>query len=402
MRRKISYEILNEVIVKKRHAHLVLKEYELEANEQAFVSALVYSVLQNKMYLEYQYEDLVKRKPNNRVNIILLMASAQLFKMDKIPDYALVNEYVDLSKKVKEKHSAGFINAVLNQMVKRGERLPDLNTIEGVSLYNSMPLWILKLLQSQYSFSFAKDYAEYVQSIKPTYAWVNKLKIDTIDAEYFIDKDLGIVDPSVFRTSLLDEAKLVIQDINSQAVVDLMPIKEDMRILDCCCAPGTKTLRIANALNNTGEIVGVDVHQSRVDVTIDLMKRANVKNAEILLADAQEVSFAKEFDMALIDAPCSGLGVLSHKHDLRYNIKPEDLDDLERLQANILDNVAKYIKKEAYLFYATCTLNKKENERQIERFLERHENFELVFEKTFDPLLTKGDGFYVAQCRKKW
>ena len=132
------------------------------------------------------------------------------------------------------------------------------------------------------------------------------------------------------------------------------------------------------------------------------MKRANVQNATIIQGDAAEVKFDEEFDVVLIDAPCSGLGVLSHKHDLRYNIQPTDLDDLEKIQADILNNVAQYIKEDGLLVYATCTLNKKENEKQIEKFLKRHDNYELIFEKTYNPLQTLGDGFYVAHCRKKW
>lgn len=402
MRREISYQVLNEVLNQGRHAHLVLKELDLNELDQAFVSALVYTVLQNKYYLTYQYEDLVKRKPNKKIQIVLLMAAAQAFKMDEIPDYALVNEYVELTKKIKETHSAGFVNAVLKKMVDRKERPLDTTSLKGVSIKYSMPLWILKLLKHQYSESFAIDYAKYVQSIKPTYAWVNRLKTAEDYTEYFDDVEKGIVNPKVFRSDALENAEIVIQDINSQAVVDMMPIKKDMHFLDCCAAPGTKTLKIANRLENTGSITAVELVKERVQVTEDLMRRAEVKNTKVIEDDASLIEFDQAFDMALIDAPCSGLGVLSHKHDLRYHIKPIDLDDLEKIQKDILDNVAKYIKVDGLLVYATCTLNKKENEKQIEAFLKRNEAYELVYEKTFNPLETLGDGFYVAHCRKRW
>src|SRR5699024_3443422 len=134
MRREISYQVLNEVLNQGGHAHLVLKELDLNELDQAFVSALVYTVLQNKYYLTYQYEDLVKRKPNKKIQIVLLMAAAQAFKMDEIPDYALVNEYVELTKKIQETHSAGFVNAVLKKMVDRKERPLDTTSLEGVSI----------------------------------------------------------------------------------------------------------------------------------------------------------------------------------------------------------------------------------------------------------------------------
>ena len=402
MRREVSYQVLVEVLHHDRHAHLVLKECDLDEQDQAFVSALVYTVLQNLYYLRYQFEDLMKRKPNKKIELIFLMASAQAFMMDEIPDYALVNEYVSLTKKVNEKHSAGFVNAVLKKMLSRGEKPLDTSSLEGVSIKTSMPLWILNLLKHQYSEDFAIEYAYYVQSVKPTYGWVNRLKVDQVDEKYFNQKNPHIVEPIIFRSDVLEEAKVVIQDINSKDVVDTMPLEKGMNVLDCCCAPGTKTLRIANLMENTGQILGVELHESRVKVTQDLMKRAKVTNASIIQGDAQDIQFDENFDLALIDAPCSGLGVLAHKHDLRYHIKPEDLDDLEVLQMNILDNISKYIKIDGVLVYATCTLNKKENEKQIEKFLRKHENFALIYEKTYHPMETLGDGFYVAHCQKRW
>lgn len=402
MRRKESYLVLREVLVNKRHAHLVLKELNLDDQDQAFVSALVYTVLQNLLFLEYQFNDLIKANTDMSLKIIFYMAAAQAYKMRDIPDYAIVNESVELAKEIGEKYRSGFVNAVLKKMVARGERVIDKEGVDKLSIETSMPLWILKLLQSQYSFEFASAYAHYVQGIKPTYAWINKLVDADVNMDHFEQGEYLIAKSSLFKDDSLAKAAVVIQDKNSQAVVDSIPIEEGMHILDCCCAPGTKTLRIANRMNNTGSLIGVDNVPVRVEVTRDLMKRAGVRNAEIIEADATEIAFETEFDLALIDAPCSGLGVLAHKHDLRYNIQPSDLDELQQVQRDILSNIAKYIKVNGTLVYATCTLNKKENEKQIEAFLNTHENYELVFEKTYDPVKTLGDGFYVAHCIRKW
>ena len=402
MRRKESYLVLKEVLINKRHAHLVLKELNLDDQDQAFVSALVYTVLQNLLFLEYQFDDLIKPNTDMSLKIIFYMAAAQAFKMRDIPDYAIVNESVELSKEIGEKYRSGFVNAVLKKMVARGERVIDKDGVDKLSIETSMPLWILKLLQSQYSFEFALEYAHYVQGIKPTYAWINKLVDAEVNMDHFEQGEYLIAKSSLFKDDSLAKAAVVIQDKNSQAVVDSMPIEEGMHILDCCCAPGTKTLRIANKMNNIGSIIGVDNVPVRVEVTRDLMKRAGVRNVEIIEADATEIAFESEFDLALIDAPCSGLGVLAHKHDLRYNILPSDLDELQQVQRDILSNIAKYIKVNGTLVYATCTLNKKENEKQIEAFLNTHKNYELVFEKTYDPVKTLGDGFYVAHCIRKW
>lgn len=402
MRRKISYKVLREVLINDRHAHLVLKELEVESQDQAFISALVYTVLQNMLYLEYQFNDLIKSNTDKDVQIVLLMAAAQVYKMRDIPDYAVVSESVELTKQIGRKHSAGFVNAVLKKMIDRQKRPILGDKLDVLSIETSMPIWILKLLRSQYSEEFAIEYANYVQTIKPTYAWINELKPTEIDLSYFSNQDPLIAKSSLFKSELLKDAHVVIQDINSQAVVDMMPIEKGMRILDCCCAPGTKTLKIANRLENTGEIVGVELIAPRVKVTQELMKRANVLNTTILEGDASSVQLEGLFDIALIDAPCSGLGVLSHKHDLRYHIKPDQLDELQVIQAAILENIAQYIKIGGTLVYATCTLNKKENEKQIANFIEKNENFKVTYEKTYNPMETQGDGFYVAHCKRTW
>ena len=139
MRRKESYLVLKEVLINKRHAHLVLKELNLDDQDQAFVSALVYTVLQNLLFLEYQFDDLIKPNTDMSLKIIFYMAAAQAFKMRDIPDYAIVNESVELSKEIGEKYRSGFVNAVLKKMVARGERVIDKDGVDKLSIETSMP-----------------------------------------------------------------------------------------------------------------------------------------------------------------------------------------------------------------------------------------------------------------------
>lgn len=398
MRRKISYDILKRVLLQKHHAHLLLKELTLPALDQAFVSALVYSVLQNKLFLEYQVNYHIKKKPSNRVFVLLLMGACEALILDKVPDYAVVNEYVDLAKSLGFKHQSGFVNKILKQIVMNKAQPITLEGLEKISIEKSVPLWILNLLKAQYGEEFAIDYATYIQKEKPIYGWVNRLKYDPKAEDYLND---GIMDPKVFQSNFIKDSKIIIQDINSQRVVDLISLNDGMRVLDCCCAPGTKTLKLANLLNNTGEIVGVDIAKVRVDMTRELMENANVTNATIIEGDATQISFDEPFDVVMVDAPCSGLGVLSHKHDLRYNIQPKDLDDLEQIQKAILNNVAQYVKKGGSLYYMTCTLNKKENERQVNEFLKSHSDYECHYEETLNPIESMGDGFYVAHLVRK-
>lgn len=401
MRRKIAYEVLLEVIVKDKHAHLVLKELELDPQDQAFVSALVYTSLQNYLFLDYQIDDLIKKNTDLELRILLIMALAQKYFMSEIPDYALVNEHVDLSKKVSLSRYSGLVNAVLKKIIKRGQRELPEDPIHKLSIEKSMPIWILRLLSAQYSFEFAQEYAEYSQGIKENYVRRNP-KFDTVELDEYLEMENGfeIAKGEFFQKDFLDRGLVLIQDKNSQRVVEYLDLKDDMSVLDCCCGPGTKTSQISDLMNNKGEIIGIELHESRAQATKDLLSRWGSKNAKIITSDLLEYSNDKLFDRILLDAPCSGLGVLSHKHDLRYHIKPGDLDDLESLQAEMLDHVSSMVKVGGIILYATCTLNKKENEKQIEKFLKRHSNFEVIEEKTFNPVEEKGDGFYIAQCRR--
>ena len=401
MRRLEAYNVLSDVEFRDRHAHLVLKEKELDTKSQAFVSALVYTVLQHSLFLDYQFQDLVDAKLPKEVALVIKMACAQYFKMDDVPDYALVNEYVELSKTIGKKRYSGVVNAVLKKVIKRGLRPIEETGLKRASIEYSMPLWILNLLSKQYDEKFAIDYAVYCQEIKPSYVRINTLKDYPLDMSYFEEYNNALIAKSeLFRSDYLENGVVLIQDINSQKVVPFMNLEDNLEVLDCCCGPGTKTSHIAALMNNTGQIDGVELHQSRADKTSELMERVGATNATIITSDVLEYQTDKKYDRILLDAPCSGLGVLSHKHDLRYHIKPEDLDALVLLQADMLDHVATLLEVDGILVYATCTLNRKENEKQVEAFLARNSNYELLESELCNPMETLGDGFYIAQCRR--
>lgn len=399
MRRLESYKVLNEVYFKGRHAHLVLKELDLQPQDQAFVSAFVYATLQNSLFLDYQFEDLVDTKLPKEVRLVIKMGCAQYFKMDQIPDYALVSETVDLCKAIGKHRYAGVVNAVLKKIIERGERAIEGDDLEVASIQYSMPLWIMRLLAKQYSPTFAMQYAQYCQEIKPTYIRRNNLKATHDDLSDYITfgETNEQAKPSLFKSKYLQEGYVLVQDINSQEVVRWMDLEPSLSVLDCCCGPGTKTVQIANGLENTGSITGVELHESRAEATKELLERCNVANAQIITSDVLEFFPKQEYDRILVDAPCSGLGVLSHKHDLRYHILPSDLDELVQIQQAMLRHTAQFIKKEGILVYSTCTLNRKENEKQIQTFLEEHANFKLMQDITLDPVETQGDGFYIAK-----
>ena len=402
MRRLEAYKVLEAVYFQKRHAHLVLKDQSFANEDQAFISALVYTTLQHDLFLEYQFADLVDKKLPKEVRLVLKMACAQRFKMEAIPDYALVHEYVELTKSINKRHHAGVVNAVLKKVIGRGERAIEVEGLQKASLEYSMPLWILKLLSKQYSEDFAIAYAQYCQEIKPSYVRLNTLKKpESVDMSLFEPyNDELIAKPELFRSGYFEQGYALIQDVNSQRVVKMMELERGMQVLDCCCGPGTKTSQIAALLDNTGHIDGVELYPSRASATEALMQRVGATNTTIHTCDVLEYQSSDHYDRILVDAPCSGLGVLSHKHDLRYHILPQDLDALEVLQQAMLVHLAPLVKVGGMLVYSTCTLNRKENERQIEAFLATHSNYVCEYQETLIPMETQGDGFFIAKLRR--
>lgn len=402
MRRKIAYQALSEIYFEDKHAHLVLKALSLDPQDQAFVSALVYTTLQHDYYLSYQFAPYIDHKLPKEVVLILKMASAQYYKMDAIPPYALVNEYVECAKAVGQHRYSGVVNAVLKKMITTPLRVIEGTPLEVASIEYSMPLWIMKLLSKQYSETFAIEYAKYCSEIKPNYLRINAMKpvpFDDKTMDHFQNK--LIAQAALFQSDLLEKGHVIIQDINSQKVVEILDVKPEMTVLDVCCGPGTKTQYIGEFLENTGSLTGIELVDIRKEKTEQFLDNTGIKYDAILQADASTVTLEAMYDRILIDAPCSGLGVLSHKHDLRYHIHPTDLDALESLQQAILRNIMQYLKVGGVAVYATCTLNRKENEKQVEAFVEAFPAYYVIESITTSPMETHGDGFYMAKLGRK-
>ena len=193
------------------------------------------------------------------------------------------------------------------------------------------------------------------------------------------------------------------QEPSAMAVAALSGIKPGMRVLDACAAPGTKTQQIAMLMNNQGEIIANELHAHRTKLIDELMERTGVSIVQSRSGDASvyDETQKESYDRVLLDVPCSGLGDLSHKPEIRWHLKPEDIDEITKIQAEILEANAPYVKQGGILVYSTCTLNRKENENRIRAFLKEHNEFELCEEHTFFPFVTKSDGFYCAKMLKK-
>ena len=392
--REYILDILYRVFKDNAYASILLRKIDDESI--GFISEVVYGTLRNYSLLEYQWKDLAK-KTDLRTSLILDMSVYQLFLMDNVPEYAVINEAVELANK----HQKGFVNAILHKVIERGFIHSD-----DLSVEMSHPEWLIKLWIAHYGEDIIKQILEKDNDRATVYARINILKITKEELEKnsditFIDDTCFISKTPIASMKEFKEGKVIIQDINSQKVVKFLPLKEGDRVLDLCSAPGTKSEQIAEVLKDNGEIIACDLYEHRCKLIDQLMDKCGVTSVKSMVNDATIANFEEEsFDCILMDVPCSGLGDLAHKPEIKWHTTSNDLDEIVNIQASILENNWKAVKKEGYIVYSTCTLNKKENDKQISSFLSKHEEMKLIKEETIFPFMNNGDGFYVALMQR--
>jgi 16S rRNA (cytosine967-C5)-methyltransferase len=399
--RNIALKILLDIEQNGAYSAIALnnqiKENKLNKLDSSFVSALVYGVLERKLTLDYiikQYSKIPLRKIEDKTKNILRLGILQLIFMYKVPESAAVNESVNLAKKHKLQKSAGFINGILRSITRAEEKykLPDENIdyCYYLSVKYSCPQEIVKLWLDSYGKDITIKNLESLSGRPTLTARVNTLKITTealidelnrdgvkaelspIIADAVVLKNTG----SIENLKAYKEGKLYIQDIASQLCVKALNPRPNELVYDVCSAPGGKALTSAQLMKNRGEIFAYDIYDHKLKLIDSTAKRLGIicvktakRNAE---TDSQELLLA---DKVLCDVPCSGLGVIRRKPEIRYK---SDLvqNDLPDLQYRILCNSSRLVVVGGVLVYSTCTLNPAENQRNAEKFLAEHSNFQ--------------------------
>jgi len=393
--RSLVLDMLVRVFRDAAYASRLLKEEkDLSASDAGFASEILYGTIRNKTLLEYQWKPFVKegRKTALRTALLLDMSVYQLFFMDRTPDYAVINEAVNLAKA----NEKGFVNAVLRNVLKAG-----LQESDDLTVQYSHPEWIVSLWKAHYGEEQTKKILSSDQERPQLYGRINTLKVKKEDVKgTFVNEYSFIPETSLFDGNLLSDGAVLVQDVHSASVPLWLEVEKGMRVLDVCAAPGTKTQMIGMLMENEGYILAQDLYEKRAADIASLMEKTGVSIVETRCGDACDMKDLPDasFDRILCDVPCSGLGDLSHKPEIRWNTKPEDLDSMIEVQKGILEASARLLKEEGILVYSTCTLNRKENENQVKRFVSEHPEFELVKEETLFP--GPGDGFYRAQLKK--
>lgn len=377
----------------------------LDRREAALASRLCYGVLQNRMLLDFQLSNFVKGKLQPNVRDILRLALYQIRFMDKIPNSAAVNEAVEQTKRSGNPQAARLVNGVLRSIL-RADNLPEP---DDLATKYSHPQELVDLLQ--------KEYGEKTEALlrshneaPPTVLQVNTLKTTTQEVLSELEATYDPVHDCIALTgggNLQDlppfrDGRVYVQDTAAKLAVVAADLQPGMRVLDCCAAPGGKSFAAAIAMQNRGELISCDIHMHKIDL---IEKGAERLGIEILTARLQDASlfvpeWEEKMDTVLCDVPCSGLGVIRKKPDIRYkDLKPTER--LPELQGKILANQSRYVKPGGVIVYSTCTILRRENEAVVEEFLKEHPDFSAEHSRTYLPCDDGTDGFFVCKLRRK-
>ena len=412
--RQTAFDILSKIQKDTSYSNLTVDSFLVSASlgesDSAFVSALVYGVLETSFTLDYQLaanlkQPLKKLKP--QVLTVLRLGAYQLLFMDKIPESAAVNESVKLTKLNGCSFASGLVNAVLRNVAKNGLCLPDeSDKTYYYSVKYSFPQELVKFWIKSYGEENAVGIMSACSGRPPLTVRTNTLKVtsdelidllknDCVDSGFSVADDsleLGKCG-SVERLESFTKGLFHVQDAASQLCIAALDPKPGETVLDLCAAPGGKSFTAAERMNNTGKIIACDIHNHRLDLIKSGAVRLGITNIECMVNDA--AVFNDNLPMAdkvLCDVPCSGLGIVRRKPEIRC--KPLDtLKALPPIQSKILDTASRYVKKGGKLVYSTCALNPKENENVCKSFLESHPDFKSVPAKNLQPGTFVRDGF---------
>lgn len=421
--REVALNILYKIEVGEGYSNLILDKelnsVELSKLDKSLVSEIVYGVLTWKITLDEivkRYSSIRLKKISPWILNILRMGIYQIAFLDKIPESAAVNESVNLAKKYGHEASAKFTNAILrkierNEYEKLAEYIqtkPYMDE-EEISIMTSHPVWMVNKLLEDYDKGFVINLLKSNNEKANVAIRVNTLKTSRDELAKLFDLKgikykLGNLPDSIFVNNLssFDDMLFVVQDEAAQMAVLKLEPKENETILDACSSPGGKTTYISALMKNTGNIDAWDIHEHRVMLVNKTCEKLGAKNVKASVNDATvfNAELINKYDRILLDVPCSGLGVIRKKPDIKWTREENDIEELKEIQRKILECASKYLKPGGTMVYSTCTVLKDENERQITSFLASHNDFTLTEETKLFPCIDGTDGFYIAKLSK--
>ncbi|WP_324730120.1 16S rRNA (cytosine(967)-C(5))-methyltransferase RsmB [Lysinibacillus fusiformis] len=436
--RDAALSILLAVDKNQAYSNLLLNEtikrHKIEAKDRALLTELTYGTLQHKMTLDYYLEPFIRGSIDHWVRWLLRISLYQMQYLTRIPAHAAVNEAVEIAKRRGHRGIASTVNGILRSVLRQG--VPAIteieNPIERLAIETSHPIWLVQRFVDNYGLEVATGmlHENNVPPMQTVRVNTTKVTVEQAIAELeaegltakqsdVIPECLHLTNGQPARTHAFKEGHITIQDESSMIPANVLNPSPGMRVLDMCAAPGGKTTHLAEIMKNEGSIFATDLHPHKLDLIDHNTERLGLDIIETAPIDgrkAPEFLQAESYDAVLVDAPCSGLGVMRRKPDIKYTKREEDLENLQTIQLALLDAATKVLKIEGKLVYSTCTVDIQENEGTVKAFLATHPEMEAIQLESLPTKLAEkqangmlqvfpqdfgSDGFFVAAFRKK-
>lgn len=424
--RELALEILLEV-EKGEKSHLILRQvlekYQyLDKQERAFLTRLTEGTIERQIELDYiidQFSKVKTTKMKPVIRNVMRLSVYQMKYMNQVPVSAACNEGVKLAVKKGFGSLRGFVNGVLRNISRNLDHIAypeEKNTVEYFSVKYSMPEWIVEMWITDYGKEKTKSILESFYQEKPTTIRVNENQISKEELICKLEKEgVKVEQHSSLSSALLIsgydylgslksfcEGDFQVQDASSIRVAESAGIQKGDYVIDVCAAPGGKALHAAQILEGTGHVEARDLTPYKVGLIQSNIERMGFSNIEAVQHDALvlEADSVGKADVVIADLPCSGLGVLGKKTDLKYKMNAKTETEVARLQRDILQVVQNYVKAEGTLIYSTCTICKKENEDNVSWFALKYPEFQLEWEEQIFPS-RETDGFYIAKFKRR-
>ncbi len=397
--RRAALEAFSAVLHQDAYASQAINEQLKDAGfsqvDKRLCTSIVYRTLENLIAIDFALSEFLKEPDalDKKVRDILRISVCQTLFMDKIPENAVADEAVKLTRALGFEALTGVVNGVLRNLMRGRDQIKWPTEEEGahyLSVRFSMPEWLVQRLIDAYGMETAKNIVSYrtedhFMTIRP-----NMMRLDDAAFEELLKKKVwqaekGLV-PHAWRVRGVSQVacdedylggQFSIQGESSILCAQIANVAPGAQVLDCCAAPGGKTAYMAEAMNGTGRVYAWDLHEHRVTLIKAMVRRLRLDNIRPAVRDATVLKedLTGMIDTVLLDAPCTGLGVMDDKPDIKYRVTPESIDELVATQRALLETCCQYVKKGGTLVYSTCSILPDENERQIERFLAAHPEF---------------------------
>lgn len=431
---KILYDVETDLSYLNLKLKSALENDELSNVDKRFITELVHGTVKLKINLDYiisKFSKLKLKKISPWVINILRMGVYQIFYMDKVPSSAAVNESVKLAKKYANQGAVGFVNGTLRAISKCENIEYPKDKYEYLSAKYSYPMWICKRWVDDFGFEKAEMIMIESNDRPNVYFRANTLKTDVnslkesledegVHCDVYVNETLKnvnycLVPDKTGNISALDAYKnglFYVQDVGASEIVEVLAPKKGETIIDMCAAPGGKTTHIAEKMGSEGKIFAFDVYDHKIKLINDNAKRLGISIIDAKIGDGlvYNENLTEIADRVLVDAPCSGLGIISRKPDIKYLRNEEDIESLANISFDILRNASGYVKKGGTIVFSTCTIDKQENENVIEKFLANNEEFYLDPITEYDDK-NKGyitlypsksnDGFFICRIKRR-